>query len=211
MGREAAGPFPAGRPVRSLAVYMPTDSAPPPPPLLPRVAAGDPAAVRDCVGRYGGLVLALAKRFLGNATDAEDATQEVFIDLWKSAARFDPTYGSEVTFVTTITRRRLIDRQRRAGRQPVSQPLPEAVPERAGGSPFADVDSRDDVTRARLALQGLRPDEREVILLAVEQGLTHEQIAARTGLPVGTVKTHIRRGLMKVREQLRAEPAGVER
>jgi RNA polymerase sigma-70 factor (ECF subfamily) len=174
---------------------------------LSRVAAGDPAAVRECVGRYGGLVLALAKRFLGNAADAEDVTQEVFIDLWKSAARFDERCGSEVTFVTTITRRRLIDRQRRIGRRPVSQPLPEVVPERSDASPFADIDSRDDVVRARLALQSLRPDEREVILLAVDQGLTHEQIAVRTGLPVGTVKTHIRRGLLKVREEL----AGGER
>lgn len=185
---------------------MPTDS-PRPPFLLPRVAAGDPAAVRACIGRYGGLVLSLARRFLGNDTDAEDATQDVFIDLWKSADRFDPDCGSEVTFVTTVTRRRLIDRQRRAGRRPVSQPLPEAVPERSDSAPFADIDGRDDVARARLALQRLRPDERDVILLSVDLGLTHEQIAARTGLPIGTVKTHIRRGLMKVREEL----AGGER
>lgn len=184
---------------------MPPDPTPPPtlvPPVLPRVAAGDPAAVRECVGRYGGLVLALARRFLGNAADAEDATQDVFIDLWKSAARFDPRCGSEVTFVTTVTRRRLIDRQRRAGRRPSAQPLPEVVPERSDASPFADIDSRDDVARARRALDALRPDERQVILLVVEQGLTHEQIAAHTGLPVGTVKTHIRRGLLKVREEL---------
>lgn len=188
-------------------VLMTTDS---PPPLLPRVAAGDPTAVRECIARYGGLVLALARRFLGNAADAEDVTQDVFVELWKHAARFDPSCGGESTFVTMITRRRLIDRKRREGRRPSAEPLPEAVPERTGPSPFAGVDSSDDVARARRALNELRGEQRNVILLAVDDGLTHEQIADRTGLPVGTVKTHIRRGLIRVREAL-AAPEGGER
>ena len=61
--------------------------------VLPRIAAGDPAAVPDCITRYGGLVWSLARRFLGNAADAEDAVQDVFIELWKNAARFDPARG----------------------------------------------------------------------------------------------------------------------
>jgi len=180
---------------------MSLDSAPPAP-LLPRVAAGDPTAVRECLARYGGLVLALARRFLGNAADAEDVTQDVFVELWKHAARFDPACASEPTFVTMITRRRLIDHKRRAGRRLSPEPLLEAVPERTGPSPFAEVDGRDDVARARRALGELRDDQRSIILLAVDDGLTHEQIAERTGLPVGTVKTHIRRGLLRVRELL---------
>lgn len=183
---------------------MPTEPAPPP--LLPRVATGDGAAVRECLARYGGLVLALARRFLGNATDAEDVTQDVFVELWKHAGRFDPACASEPTFVTMITRRRLIDHKRRAGRRPAPEPLPEAVPERTGPSPFNEIDGRDDVARARRALGDLKDDQRNVILLAVEDGLTHEQIAERTGLPVGTVKTHIRRGLMRVREVLTGTP-----
>jgi RNA polymerase sigma factor (sigma-70 family) len=184
---------------------MPPEPAPPAT-LLPRVAAGDPTAVRECIARYGGLVLALARRFLGNAADAEDVTQEVFVELWKHAGRFDPTCASEPTFVTMITRRRLIDHKRRAGRRLASQPLPEVVPERTGPSPFGEVDGRDDVARARRALGELRDDQRSVILLSLDDGLTHEQIAERTGLPIGTVKTHIRRGLMRVREVLTGTP-----
>ena len=105
-----------------------------------------------------------------------------------------------------ITRRRLIDHKRRAGRRLSPESLPEAVPERAGPSRFADVDGRDDVARARRALGDLKDDQRNVILLAVDDGLTHEQIAEQTGLPVGTVKTHIRRGLMRVREALIGTP-----
>jgi RNA polymerase sigma-70 factor (ECF subfamily) len=175
-------------------------------PLLPRVAAGDANAVRDCLARYGGLVFALARRFLGNATDAEDVTQDVFVELWKHASRFDPVCASEPTFVTMITRRRLIDHKRRAGRRLAPEALPEFVPERASPARFSDVDSRDDAALARQALGDLKDDQRSVILLAVDDGLTHEQIAVRTGLPVGTVKTHIRRGLMRVREALTGTP-----
>ena len=168
--------------------------------VLPRIAAGDPAAVPDCITRYGGLVWALARRFLGNAADAEDAVQDVFIELWKNAARYDPSRASEPTYVTMIARRRLIDRKRKAGRIPAPQPLPEEPP----GVPSRTdrVEIEDDAARAAAVLDELREDERRVIQMAVYQGLTHEEIAAATGLPVGTVKTHIRRGLIRVRERL---------
>ena len=79
------------------------------PPILTRVARGDSAAVRECIDRYGGLVWSLARRFFANTADAEDATQDVFIHLWKSAGAYDPAIASEAVFVTTIARRRLID------------------------------------------------------------------------------------------------------
>lgn len=170
--------------------------------VLPRIAAGDPAAVQDCIGRYSGLVWALARRFLGNAADAEDAVQDVFIELWKNAARFDPKLSSEPTYITMIARRRLIDRKRRAGRVPPTQTMadePPAAPPRA-----SRVEIDDEAARAAAVLNELREDERRVIIMAVYQGLTHEEIAAATKLPVGTVKTHIRRGLIRVRERLSA-------
>ncbi len=169
--------------------------------VLPRIAAGDPTAVPDCIARYGGLVWSLARRFLGNPADAEDAVQDVFIDLWKNAARFDPTRASEPTYVTMIARRRLIDRKRRDGRAPGAQPLgdePAGVPH--AGSDRVDIE--DEAAKAAAALNELRDDERRVIQMAIYQGLTHEEIATATGLPVGTVKTHIRRGLIRVRERL---------
>jgi RNA polymerase sigma factor (sigma-70 family) len=170
--------------------------------VLPRIAAGDPAAVQDCITRYGGLVWALARRFLGNPADAEDAVQDVFIELWKNAARYDPSRSSEPTYITMIARRRLIDRKRKAGRAPAVQPLADEPP---GAPPqTARVEIEDEAAQALAVLGELREDERLVIRLAVYQGLTHEEIATATGLPVGTVKTHIRRGLIRVRERLDA-------
>ena len=174
--------------------------------VLARIAAGDPAAVPDCIARYGGLVWSLARRFLGNPADAEDAVQDVFIELWKNAARYDPARSSEPTYITMIARRRLIDRKRRAGRTPAAQPLPDdpsGAPSAAPGSKDR-VEIEDEAAKAAAVLRELRDDERRVILMAVYQGLTHEEIATATGLPVGTVKTHIRRGLIRVRERLGA-------
>ena len=85
--------------------------------ILQRVAAGDTEAVAACIDRFGGLVWSLARRFLDRPTEAEDAVQEIFIELWKSASRFDPSIASETTFVAMIARRRLIDRQRKLGRR----------------------------------------------------------------------------------------------
>lgn len=167
--------------------------------VLPRIAAGDPVAVTDCIARYGGLVWSLARRFLGNPTDAEDAVQDVFVELWKNAARFDPARSSEPTYVTMIARRRLIDRKRRAARAPAPQVLAE---EPSGPTATARVEIEDEAAKAAAALAELREDERRVIQMAVYDGKTHEEIAAETGLPVGTVKTHIRRGLIRVRQRL---------
>ena len=167
--------------------------------VLPRIAAGDSNAVADCISRYGGLVWSLARRFLGNPTDAEDAVQDVFIELWKNAARYDPGRSSESTYITMIARRRLIDRKRRMGRVPPTQSLSD---EPIGSAPATRIDIEDEAAKAAAVLSELREDERRVITMAVYQGLTHEEIAAATKLPVGTVKTHIRRGLIRVRERL---------
>ena len=157
--------------------------------------------MRECITRYGGLVWSLARRFLGNPADAEDAVQDVFVELWKNAAKFDPTLSAEPTFVTMVTRRRLIDRKRRSARVPVTAPLADEV---AGRPDFAErqTDVNDEAARAASALGELRGEQQQVIRMAIYGGLTHEEIATTTGLPLGTVKTHIRRGLMRIREML---------
>ena len=83
------------------------------PTVLQRMASGDPAAVRECMDRYGSLVWSLARRLSRTASDAEDAAQEIFLDIWRSAARYDAARGSDQVFVATIARRRLIDRMRK--------------------------------------------------------------------------------------------------
>ncbi len=169
--------------------------------LLPQIAAGNAGAVETFLRRHSNMVWGLARRFCRSAEDAEDATQEIFVEVWKSADRYDADYGSEVTFLMTIARRRLIDRARRQGRRPATELL-----EDAGTLPAAavvdQVELQDEVHRAQQALQQLRPEQREVLDLAIGQGRTHQEIAAAIGIPLGTVKSHARRGLMRLREML---------
>ena len=174
--------------------------------LLQRIAAGDQSAVRSCLERYGGLVWSLAVRLLSSRADAEDAVQEVFIDLWRNAGRFDPAVASEGTFVALVARRRLIDRQRREGRRPEPLPLPEGLP--GGEAGLEAVDAADEARRAAEALDGLPEAQRQALQLALWKGLTHEEVAQTLGLPLGTVKAQLRRGLIRLRELL-ADPAAV--
>lgn len=181
-----------------------------PPTLLQRVAANEPGAAEACLDTYGGLVWSLARRFLQNRADAEDAAQDIFLDIWKSAGRYDPAVASETAFVAMIARRRLIDRLRRSGRTPPAAELIEdALPTspRAGSAAGAPGDASpgdgaEDLSRAMTAMAALGPEQARVLRLSLGQGLSHQQIADATGLPVGTVKTHIRRGLIRVREEL---------
>jgi RNA polymerase sigma-70 factor (ECF subfamily) len=174
----------------------------PDPSILQRIAAGDASAVAECMDRYGGLVWSLVRSRLRNAADAEDATQEIFIDIWSSAARFDPAIASEAVFIGMIARRRLIDRLRAKGRQPATEELDETLlvehAEPARGQHVADAQI------AARAVATLGDSQREILLMGVVQGLTHSEIATATGLPLGTVKTHMRRGLAKVRALLDA-------
>lgn len=184
--------------------------------VLPRIAAGDTPAVRTCIDRYGGLVWSLARRYLGDTADAEDAVQEVFIALWESAGRFDRAVAPEATFVAMITRRKLIDRLRR---QPRRRPAGRVVSAQAIEARLADpghtpgrLDAALDLQRVARALAELGAAQREAILLSLAHGLSHQQVADATGQPLGTVKAHIRRGLVKLRTLLHpaAGAPGVE-
>ena len=169
------------------------------PTLLQRVARGDSAAVSLVLDRYGALVWTITRRQLG-VDDAEEVVQEIFIDVWKSAARYVPERGSEATFITTIARRRLIDHRRRIGRQPRHEELEESL---TGDADAADpMELEDEAKVASEALERLKPDQRRVLILAIVEGLTHTQIAEVTRLPLGTVKSHARRGLERIRSLL---------
>ena len=169
---------------------------------LRRIAAGDPDAPRACIARHGGLVWALVRRECGGRlADAEDLVQEIFIDLWTHAGRFDPAVAAETTFVAMIARRRLIDRRRRLNRSPDGVPLPDGLPAADPGA-AVDLELQDEAAAARRALDDLGSDQRRVLLLAVDGGLTYNQIARQTGMPLGTVKTHARRALILLRARL---------
>lgn len=174
-----------------------------PAPLLSRVAKGDTAAIDECLDRYGGLVWSLARRLSPTTADAEDAVQEIFIDLWRSAGRYSETLGEEVTFVSTLARRRLIDRLRSLRRTP--DPVPIDGSALVYAAPMTAVDeTSEEATRAAECLGKLRENAREVLELSIYHGLAGTTIAQRTGLPLGTVKTLIRRGLTQLRSCMQA-------
>lgn len=175
--------------------------------VLARIAAGDETAVKACIDQFSGLVWSLARRFSESAADAEDASQEIFLEIWKSAARYDPSMGSEAVFITTIARRRLIDRLRARKRKPATEEFDEFTMSDGVDSDPVPGAMASEVSAAQAALASLPAEQREVLLLGIVEGMTHSEIATRTGKPLGTVKTQMRRGLDKVRRLLAATEA----
>lgn len=167
---------------------------------LPDVAAGKPRAMNRCIERHGGIVWAVVRKYLSDVTEAEDLVQEIFTEIWKKAESFDPALASESTFVGMIARRRAIDHLRRKGRQPGFETL-EAI-KSLGHDPWAKSSVGCDPEAVKSSLSCLAPDTRELFDLFFENGFTHPEIAEKTGLPLGTIKTRLRRGLIALRGQL---------
>lgn len=168
--------------------------------LLSRIGNGDKAVVSDFVDRYGGLLWSMALRSTRNEADAEDAVQDVFVELWKSAQKFDADRSSEKTFVCMVARRRLIDRSRK------KKFAFEVEEIDAMASDFEDASStaefQDEVEKAVAVLETLPEPQSRIIRLSIFGGLSHSQIAEATGSSLGTVKTHIRRGLIAMRQKI---------
>jgi len=179
--------------------------------LLARASHGEDAAVRECLSRFGPIVWGLARRMSPTRADAEDAVQEVFLDLWEPGSRYDPLRGTEEAFVAVVARRRLIDRRRKVQRRPVTDSfdtVPGGREVLQEGSHDGGIETSAEAAMAARAMNGLRPEQREVLRLSVAAGLTHEEIAEHTGMPVGTVKAHARRGLIRIRKLLLGEGDG---
>lgn len=178
--------------------------------ILQRVANGDPNAVQDCLDKYGGLVWSLARRMLRNTDDAEDAVQEIFVDVWKNAERFDESKSSETTFIAMIARRRLIDKIRYSTRRISADSLDDVLLE-----PFTRADktlqTNIEANQAAEAMKNLRPEQQQVLRLSIVQGMSHQEISDATGMPLGTVKTHARRGLLQVRELMGLDGTTLQR
>jgi RNA polymerase sigma factor (sigma-70 family) len=168
--------------------------------ILPKVAAGESHAMEDCIHRYGSVVWAIAKRYLRDSPEAEDLVQEVFTEIWKKAGSFDPKIASELTFVGMIARRRAIDFLRRIGRRPGFESLDaaESLPEPTSEVSSVVIDSE----LVKSSLEELPQDTRQLFRLFFENGFTHPEIAAKTGIPLGTVKTKLRRGLLALRGRM---------
>lgn len=155
-----------------------------------------------CIAVYGGLIWSIALRYSADRSQAEDIVQEIFMDLWRSAHRFDSGIASEKTFVGLLARRRSIDYTRKQRRQPPAEPLmaAESLPDDA---PVPSGERRVEHAEVLEVLNTLPEATRELFTLHFEDGLTHPEISERTGIPLGTVKTRLRRGLIELRDRLR--------
>jgi len=178
------------------------------PSVLQRIASGEQAALSECIAEYGALVWSLARRLTRTPADAEDATQEIFLDIWRSAGRFDAARGSDKVFIATIARRRLIDRLRKTTAEPPMDSV-DVLESVAWSDPGTDSETSHEAAQAARALMELRPEQRQVLELGLLHGLTQSEIAARLGMPLGTVKSFMRRGLIRVREFMNVDAAGV--
>jgi RNA polymerase sigma-70 factor (ECF subfamily) len=176
--------------------------------ILEKVAQGDQAAVGQCLDQYGDLIWSLARRFLGASSEAEDAVQEIFIEIWSSAGRYRPDAGSEVTFIATIARRRLIDRLRKHSRTPDSELYDEGIASQ-NPDPVNRITENVEVHNVVQILEGMSEEHREILSMSIYHGYSHSEIADQLNMPLGTVKTRVRRGLMHIREQLKIDPEDI--
>ena len=173
--------------------------------LLERVGSGDSAAVRECIDRFSGLIWSLARRAGMNASEAEDSVQEIFVEIWKSAGRYDAAKCSPRGFVAMIARRRLIDRARKRGRAPVMVAMPDDFDQASETTGAAEVLEHGDA--ARRVLAELTPMQRRMLEMTLLEGKTHEEVALETDTPLGTVKSHVRRGLLRARALMGVGPS----
>jgi len=167
-------------------------------------AAGDERALRQAYDRWGGLVHAFCVRSLASRADAEEATAQVFVAAWRGRSGYDPARGSLAGWLLGIARRQVADVRAAAARErALLEALEQVRPAVAEPTP----DQLVDRLLVADALGTLRPEQRRAVELAFYDGLTHEQVASTMGLPLGTAKTHIRRGLAALRRRLEVDGA----
>jgi RNA polymerase sigma-70 factor (ECF subfamily) len=170
--------------------------------LIASVADGDQSAFASAYDVLAPTVFGVVRRVLRDPSQAEEVTQEVFVEIWRQAARFDPSRGSVRTWAVTIAHRRAVDRVRSEQSHRDRQVSVAAGVADAPASPEEGALEADDRRRARAAMATLPPQQREALELAFYDGLTHVQIAERLDVALGTVKTRIRDGLLRLRTMI---------
>jgi RNA polymerase sigma-70 factor (ECF subfamily) len=174
--------------------------------LMHRVAAGEEEAVAELYDRFGGLVFKVARQLLPDQAEAEDAVQEVFVRLWKTADRYDPRRARLVTWVMLITRRHLIDRMRRNAVRPSATPLEQSAPAASKtAAPDRRPQAEEGAARLMARIQDLPELQREVIERAYLKGYTLREISEQLDAPLGTIKSALSRGLTRLRERAQSD------
>lgn len=172
--------------------------------VMAAVENRDADALACLYDRHSARLLGLAHRVLGGTGEAEEVIQEVFLHAWRAASSFDPSRGSVIAWLIVATRSRSIDRLR--SRKPAATSTPDGPDPMAGIAAVDDVEAtsaaREWEAQCRSAIGALPPEQRQALELAYFDGLTHTEIADRTSAPLGTVKTRIRLGVMKLRESM---------
>jgi len=170
-----------------------------------RGSGGDPIdrgqALRALYDLCSGRVMAVALKLLGDRAEAEDVVQETFLELWRRAADYDPSRASPATWAVMVGRSRALDRLRARSSAARVATAQAAEPVSADPAP-QPVEVREEQERVRSALSTLPPEQREVIELAYFEGLVQTEIAARTGQPLGTIKTRVRLAMEKLETAL---------
>lgn len=170
--------------------------------LLHAIAGGDEAALASLYDRYRLILFGLLVRILGSREEAEDILQEVFIQVWRRAADFDEQRGKPFTWLVTLARSRAIDRLRQlSARERLATANAREAPAEASDA-AADAYRSEQKEIVSGALAQLPQDQRQTLLLAYFEGLTQSEIAQQLGAPLGTVKTRMRTGMIKLRELL---------
>ena len=165
--------------------------------ILKLIAKGEDRAFNLLIEKYGNLVWSIGRKFLYKESDVEDAVQEVFIAIWKAAEKFDHTKASEVTFISMIARRRFIDYLRKVSKHRNLQ----SIDEDNGQELFKEsiLNESTDLQLIKDAIGTLAIEDQELLNLSVYQGYSHSEIAKLLNIPLGTVKTRIRRNLIKLK------------
>jgi RNA polymerase sigma-70 factor (ECF subfamily) len=171
--------------------------------LLRDVAEGDRAAFAEVYDRISSRVLGLVIRVLRDRAQSEEVTQEVFLEIWQQAAKFDANRGSGMAWVLTMAHRRAIDRIR-ASQKSHERDLRIGIRdmERDFDSVSESVEIRIENERVKAAMSRLTPLQREAVILAYYGGYTHSEMAQILGIPLGTVKTRLRDGMIRLRDEL---------
>lgn len=191
-----------------LAVFSPSESSPvsPDAALIQRLLQRDVQAFEELYDRHSRIVYGLVLRIIRQASTAEEVAQDIFLQLWRNASQYDFSRGPFLPWLLTLARNRALDqlrlkseRQRRREEQAEELPPVVSAPDFEG-----NLDEKRRAARVRELMAALQPQQKRAIELAYFEGLSHSEIAAKLQEPLGTVKSWIRNGLLKLKEGLRA-------